>query len=74
MQPRDAVNSEFLSFSPDSDMKRRRRQHWRRKRADNYTEDADDAVTVSAAMEREKLFSVTSTGKDGGRTVHLNTF
>ena len=45
-------------------MKRRRRQHWRRKRADNYTEDAD-AVTVSAAMEEEKLFSVTSTGKEG---------
>ena len=46
-------------------MKRRRRQHWRRKRADNYTEEATDAVTVSAAMEEEKLFSVTSTGKEG---------
>ena len=61
---RDAVNSEFMSFSPYSDRKRRRRQHWRRKRADNYTE-AADAVTVSAAMEEEKLFSVTSTGKEG---------
>ena len=53
-------------FSDDSDRKRKRRQQWRRKRADNYTEAADaDGVTVSA-MEEEKLFSVTSTGKDGG--------
>ena len=68
----DQCNQEMLSrvssclLSTDSDMKRRRRQHWRRKRADNHTE-ATDAVTVSAAMEEEKLFSVTSTGKDRGR-------
>ena len=47
----------------DSDLKRKRLLK-RRKRADNYTEATDDASTVSAVNE-EKLFSITSTGKEG---------